>query len=359
MKYILHILSLSVFIACFTPPPLFAQITSGSALEFYGHDQLNKPGIVKIPRTSVLASIGSSAFTIEWFMKSIPEKNTSPACVTGTDNWLKGNIIIDATQTEGIPDKGGFGVSLSGGAIAFGVEDNSQKYTICGNAQINDGNWHHIAITRVATNGLMSIFIDGQLDFQFFGPSGDISYNISRVPANELDPYIVIGGKKSDPDNQFTAFAGAIDEMKISIIKLYSFNYTVPNSPFIPDNNTLVLYHFDDCPGSTVKDDTSNTIDAKIEPISNPSSPLRINSSAPLTDGSLPQGCVTPTLPPACPNKVYGDANCDSLTNLSDFEVWRKEFTGDANTRDADFGNNNTVDLTDFEIWRKGFIGEV
>ncbi len=72
---------------------------------------------------------------------------------------------------------------------------------------------------------------------------------------------------------------------------------------------------------------------------------------------------ATITIPPNCPKKTQGDANCDGLVDDTDYNIWHCEFvTGGGgsggtcispNTKTADFSLNNKVDLVDFEIWRK------
>lgn len=57
----------------------------------------------------------------------------------------------------------------------------------------------------------------------------------------------------------------------------------------------------------------------------------------------------------ACERKPAGDANCDGLVDVTDFELFRKEYTGQATTKEADFDGDGTVSIIDFEIWRNGF----
>lgn len=54
--------------------------------------------------------------------------------------------------------------------------------------------------------------------------------------------------------------------------------------------------------------------------------------------------------------KNQGDADCDGNFTVTDFEVWRKEFTGELTTTRADFNSDGNVDLVDFEIWRSNFL---
>lgn len=60
-----------------------------------------------------------------------------------------------------------------------------------------------------------------------------------------------------------------------------------------------------------------------------------------------------------CSRKTQGDANCDDLVDLVDFEIWRREFTGTVATNRANFNpaTDNVVDLLDFELWRRTFSG--
>lgn len=66
-------------------------------------------------------------------------------------------------------------------------------------------------------------------------------------------------------------------------------------------------------------------------------------------------GATTPTLTSGgvCPKKSSGDANCDQLVNMTDFEIFRKEYLQLISTRTSDFDSTGTVQMGDFEIWRR------
>lgn len=64
-------------------------------------------------------------------------------------------------------------------------------------------------------------------------------------------------------------------------------------------------------------------------------------------------GTITPTSITGCSTKALGDADCNGLYNLVDFEIWRKEMMHEVTTKNADFNNSSATDLIDFEIWRK------
>lgn len=73
------------------------------------------------------------------------------------------------------------------------------------------------------------------------------------------------------------------------------------------------------------------------------------------------QKCLT--CPAGVPGKSMGNANCDSKTDLSDFEIWRSEAFDQGgiegkirNDWKADFNCDQKVNLSDFEIWRVSYF---
>ncbi len=59
--------------------------------------------------------------------------------------------------------------------------------------------------------------------------------------------------------------------------------------------------------------------------------------------------------PIPCAKKSLGDANCDGLVNLTDFERFRQEYTGLLTSTSADFTGEGKVTLIDFETWWRNF----
>ncbi|MGH1432517.1 MAG: DUF6701 domain-containing protein [Neptuniibacter sp.] len=103
------------------------------------------------------------------------------------------------------------GVEQSGGAddIFWGWLDSSGRIGLTvgndynntkSNTAINDGDWHHIVLTRNATDGAYQIFIDGSLDKSGTGGIGDIG--------NSFD---LLGKIKSSSDE----LEGLLDEVLI------------------------------------------------------------------------------------------------------------------------------------------------
>jgi hypothetical protein len=110
----------------------------GNALTFDGVDD-----IVSMPQ------LVTNDFTITYWVR------TSMASPTGTQ-WYQGTGLVDAEVGGATSD---FGTALLNGKLAFGL--GNPDITIQSNTTINDGRWHHVAVTRNATTGLMQLYIDG------------------------------------------------------------------------------------------------------------------------------------------------------------------------------------------------------
>lgn len=63
------------------------------------------------------------------------------------------------------------------------------------------------------------------------------------------------------------------------------------------------------------------------------------------------------TVSPGCPlTKPKGDANCNGIVDIKDFEIWRREFTGLINTGSADFNSDQKVTTADYGIWKNNVL---
>jgi hypothetical protein len=101
----------------------------------------------------------------------------------------------------------------------------------------------------------MRIFVDGLLDSEAVGPSGDISYRDGRTTSYPNDPYLVLGAEKHDADNSlYPSFSGWLDEIRLSNVERYTADFTPPTDPFVTDGNTLALYHLDEGFGDLIGD---------------------------------------------------------------------------------------------------------
>ena len=191
-----------------------AAFASGaSSLRFHGNgrqgaDQVRVP--IDDPadsRPGPPVDVGSTDFTIEFWMRAAAAENTAGSVSCGTNSdWKTGNVLVDRDRS-GLDRK--FGVSVAGGTVVFGVSgDGTGDRTICGARPVLDDAWHHVAVERRRSDGRMWIFVDGILDAEADGPDGDVSYPDDAEAASPSDPYLVFGAEKDDTGTQSTAYDG-------------------------------------------------------------------------------------------------------------------------------------------------------
>ncbi|MDJ0654454.1 MAG: LamG domain-containing protein [Xanthomonadales bacterium] len=121
--------------------------------------------------------------------------NTTAQAPMGTD-WYQGLGIVDG-EVCGSPPGGDWGIALlSGGRISFA--DRASQ------AQVNDGLWHAVVVTRNSGDGRFAIFIDGQLEAEGFG---------GFSPLNGV-PFIGVGNNPCDVQFGRRYFPGLVDELR-------------------------------------------------------------------------------------------------------------------------------------------------
>ncbi len=111
--------------------------------------------------------------------------------------------------------------------------------------------WQHIAIV-ISKEGVLDLFIDGHKVEQ------ESAVKVARPCKNDLP--LTIGALMNVNKNPEAFFEGLIDEVRISNIARYSSNFIPIAEPFIPDTNTMALYHFD----GEAQDATGNGNDGQI-----------------------------------------------------------------------------------------------
>ncbi len=194
--------------------------------------------------------VGAGDFTLEWWMKSATEDNAggSLGCGGGQYGWTSGRVIMDRSRDPlSGTDGREFGVAVSAdGQLGFGVQNGAgQASTVCtslSGAGVLDTLWHHVAVQR-SSAGLIEIWVDGGLAASATGPTGDISYPDAVAGASATDPYLVVGAEKRDVG---LAYAGLIEEVRISTTIRYSSEFTPQTTPFTSDSSTVGLYHLDE-----------------------------------------------------------------------------------------------------------------
>ena len=242
--------------------PVFSQENS---IRFYGngftapdHDR------IKIPITAGSPVNVTGDFTIECWIKCSAASNTGFVdAQPKADGWITGNIFIDRDVYGSAEEGGDYGLSIGSGknlpsgqrVVAFGIDRMGTGITLRGNTQVADNNWHHIAVTRNATTGEVKLFVDGAVDASGYGPAGNIAYDPARATAYPgSDPFIVLGAEKHDAGTAYPGFNGQMDELRVSDIIRYSNNFIPATIPFVPDSNTVGLYHFNEGSGLMTAD---------------------------------------------------------------------------------------------------------
>jgi hypothetical protein len=228
---------------------------AGHALRFYGlptdGQEANR---LQIPLFSVPegsegspVNVGDEDFTIEWWLKALAVENqASPVSCGPNAEWVFGNILLDHYRPGQQP---GYGVSLAGGVPVFGVTGrNGHSLTLCAVAPVTDGRWHHLAVQRRAADGYIWLFVDGNLAAQGTGPAGKIGYPAGyETDFPDREPFLSLGGWRMDPDHKMHPFfRGWVDELRLSNILRYSEAFEHPQGPFLADEASLALYHFDE-----------------------------------------------------------------------------------------------------------------
>jgi len=250
----------------------------GKSIRFHGtgtgyNDRVEIP--VQNNGQSNKLNIGATDFTIEFWMQVPAGVTNTP--VGGGDGWVWGNIILDRDiYGEHAND---FGLSLFNGNLRFGTGPNPNTNTIqTSGVNVADGQWHHVAIVRVASTGQVRIYVDGTQRASGNLQAGDISYSGSHSgyinPPNcteNKDPYLVLGAEKHDyfwcAENDATkaknnAYNGLLDDLRISNIARYNSNFIRPNLPHPIDSHTIALYRFDD---DNANDSADNPVNGVIK----------------------------------------------------------------------------------------------
>jgi Concanavalin A-like lectin/glucanases superfamily len=174
-------------------------IAGASSISFDGGSYLTAP-------TNLLSTLAGS-FTISLWV------NTTQSYGNTYDNAYNGAGIISA-------DIGGVAndlvpIALTGGQVAFntGNPDGGYDDTINSSTIVNDGNWHHVVVSRNQPIGEKDIYIDGALD-------------TSDIDAMNLlnDPQLLTIGAIADASNPdpsspnntgYNGYDGLLDDIQI------------------------------------------------------------------------------------------------------------------------------------------------
>jgi hypothetical protein len=191
------------------------------ALQFNGVNNY-----VQIPR-----SVGAGSYlTMTFWLK------TTSAGGSGL-NWYNGAGLVDG-EVSGITND--FGVSLLNGRIAFSV--GNPDTTLISTTAVNDGQWHHVAVTRSSLDGRMAIYLDGVINATTNGPLG----------GRAASPYLRLGSLQTSAAGSF--FAGVLDEVHLFDGWLDTNSFAQLQLPLSPQ----AYLKFDEVNGISATDVTGN-----------------------------------------------------------------------------------------------------
>lgn len=151
-------------------------------------------------------------------------------------------------------------IGLKNGLLVCAVQpDGGIGWDWSGTGKIAENKWSHVAVVFDGTN--LMTFLNGKKE------SSDAKWKLAKGQTikKSTDPFLVgmrvLGGPLvNDP------ILGQIDEVRISDVARYTKDFPVPDREFEPDDNTIVLYHFNEPPGSkTAKDESKHGNDGKLQ----------------------------------------------------------------------------------------------
>lgn len=209
--------------------------------------------------------VGATDFTIElWLLADAAANPNSIACGAGI-GWTSSNIVVDRDRHSQSPS---FGIGLQARRVVFAVV-NGSALSLCGDAVVADGAWHHVAVDRRRSDGRMRIWVDGALDASADGPDGDLSYPDDGVPLSvcprgactDSDPFLVIGAEKHGYPG--ISFTGLVDELRVSSTLRHDGAFARATAPFDADAETVGLFHFDEDTG-LVAVDSAGSVDGEL-----------------------------------------------------------------------------------------------
>ena len=198
---------------------------------FAGSGSLNFPG-GSTDRLEIANSadfnFGTGAYTIEMLIKT-----------TASAGWLyHENDPNDSGMRLCVGTNGSTG--SNDGRIEFNEQVSNGDNAIQGSTQINDGQWHHIAVVRGASGDATKLYVDGVLD-----ATGSANRNFDSSDT------LYIGARGTYGGNEY---AGKISNLRVvKGVQVYTGNFTQPSAPLDDVSGTSLLID-----GSSITDTSSN-----------------------------------------------------------------------------------------------------
>tara|TARA_R110000868_G_scaffold115744_1_gene308883 strand:- start:61 stop:2058 length:1998 start_codon:yes stop_codon:yes gene_type:complete len=226
----------------------------------------------------------TGAYTVEFFINT-----------TAVSGWLFYNAADNTGIRICIGDNGGSG---NDGKIQFNEQVGNTDNITNGSTRIDDGQWHHVAISRVAS-AATKLYIDGTLD-----ATGAADLNLASG-SNNLE----IGRRTN---NGGVEFVGTLSNLRfVKGTGIYTGNFTPSTSPLTAVTNTKLLT----CQSNRFVDNSASA--HTLTPAGNPS----VSAFSPFA----PTEAYDPAVNGA--SGSFGSGNYLTAPSHADFTVGTGDFT--------------------------------
>ncbi|MDX1429551.1 MAG: LamG-like jellyroll fold domain-containing protein, partial [Rhodothermales bacterium] len=213
---------------------------TGHALHFswWEHDR------VVVPEAPNLVPLRMDQGTVEmWFRPdSLLTNDTHPPDFTYLfSKNISGNVEGDL----------GLSWRRGEGRLLFFIQDGTSTSNLEQSERVDEvfyPRWYHVAATWNTADS-MKLFIDGK----------KVATLESNLPVfGGTQPFAIGSGAADLFNDRFETFRGMIDEVRFSIVERYTEDFDLPTEPFVEDQFTLALWHFDEGSGDVTADATGN-----------------------------------------------------------------------------------------------------
>ena len=192
--------------ATFTPTPT-APAGANNALQFDGVNDFLSAG----------ASTGGGPFTVEMWLRPGAANETGIVVLAGSDD-------------------SGWSFEMENGRIVLWVRTNQGWQSASHPTVLQTSVWHHVA--AVYNAGSIQLFVNGQAS-----GAATVGNTLTQGPLVQMGAYA-----------GYPAFAGALDDVRISNVARYTGSFSVPTAPHAVDANTVDLWRFDEGAGQLTAD---------------------------------------------------------------------------------------------------------